>query len=372
MKSAFTLVTGLLGAATFILLAPRPARRGHALLTLIFAFALFEITLWWNYENSYRYPGLKPFSPAFPLFIGVVLLGHYRTLFGSVRGSRYFVPPSWVHWLPGLFFLLKNASWYLSFAGFHPSNWHQHPVFIHHGFDIGIYLILAQVWGYGLWIYFRYYPTLELDKPLFRRHQLSTGALMALGLVLLVFRQIYVQGWMQPSLHIFFETLMLMLMAVMLGSLPVRSEAFGHTLSETTFNRRKYQHSALNQEAAEQLAERIREVFETEQCYADPDLTLDSFAALMQTNRHYVSQAVNSVFGLSFSDWVGKRRVEEAISLFEKKSPKEMIIKEVGYRVGFSNKTSFTLAFKKWTGMTPSAYREKMTAQGLPSKVIRG
>jgi AraC-like DNA-binding protein len=131
----------------------------------------------------------------------------------------------------------------------------------------------------------------------------------------------------------------------------------GMTLREA-INPVKYRHSTLNQEHSAALFRRISGLMEQEMLYRDSDLSLDLLAKKLNEQRHHVSQAINEQAGKSFSEFVNEYRVAEAQQLLAAMKKREMNAIEVAYQVGFGTKNAFNLAFKKRTGMTPTAYRE--------------
>lgn len=92
--------------------------------------------------------------------------------------------------------------------------------------------------------------------------------------------------------------------------------------------------------------------------YIDSNLGSDlSLSALSQKyfyNSSYFSRAFKERFGVSLTEYIGKRRVETAIKLL---GETELTVEEIALKVGFSSKSSFYRAFTKMTGRSPSEYR---------------
>jgi len=110
------------------------------------------------------------------------------------------------------------------------------------------------------------------------------------------------------------------------------------------------------------VAKMISEVMDEEKLYLMPGLTLDDLAKKIGTNRGYVSGAINTVFGMSFCDYVNSLRVKHACKLLtvkegENDSRCSITITEVAEESGFSSDAAFFRNFKKFTGTTPEVYR---------------
>ena len=60
----------------------------------------------------------------------------------------------------------------------------------------------------------------------------------------------------------------------------------------------------------------------------------------------------------TFFDFVNQKRVIAAQQLIENKPSASLL--EIAFDSGFNNKTSFVNAFKKYAGMTPSAFRKQL------------
>jgi AraC-like DNA-binding protein len=61
----------------------------------------------------------------------------------------------------------------------------------------------------------------------------------------------------------------------------------------------------------------------------------------------------------TFYDLVNGYRVEEAKRLLLNPNNRSFTILSVGFEAGFNSKTTFNTVFKKFTGLTPTDFRER-------------
>ncbi|MFD2823385.1 helix-turn-helix domain-containing protein [Lacinutrix iliipiscaria] len=80
------------------------------------------------------------------------------------------------------------------------------------------------------------------------------------------------------------------------------------------------------------------------------------YANLQQLNSSYFSQVIKSKTGKSPSSWINERTTSYAKSLLKNTSKS---IKEITYKLGFSETAHFSNFFKKQTRFSPSTYRKK-------------
>lgn len=71
---------------------------------------------------------------------------------------------------------------------------------------------------------------------------------------------------------------------------------------------------------------------------------------------HVLSIIINQVHQYSFSDLINMRRVEHACELIQAGDARNLTLEALAESCGFRNRNSFTSAFKKHTGQTPSSY----------------
>ena len=104
--------------------------------------------------------------------------------------------------------------------------------------------------------------------------------------------------------------------------------------------------------------ERLERLMTVEKAYRQCDFSLDKAAALLQTNRTYLSQAVNERSG-SFSTYVNNYRLQEAIERLSDPDGDESL-KSISLSVGFTTPSTFYTLFRQKMGMSPSLFRQNV------------
>jgi AraC-like DNA-binding protein len=111
-----------------------------------------------------------------------------------------------------------------------------------------------------------------------------------------------------------------------------------------------------------EIISRIKTLMEREKIYQEPELTLQQLGDRVQIPSYQISQAINEGMKKNFYDLVNGYRVEEAKRLLLEPKSRNYTILSVGFEAGFNSKTTFNTVFKKFTGLTPTEYRDKQKA----------
>lgn len=90
--------------------------------------------------------------------------------------------------------------------------------------------------------------------------------------------------------------------------------------------------------------------------HLDQNLTLSQLAAAVPMNTNYFSELFKRETGKNYIDFVTEARIEWAARLLRETPAK---VSEVAKRVGYEDMKHFNRLFKRYTGETPSSYREK-------------
>ncbi len=92
--------------------------------------------------------------------------------------------------------------------------------------------------------------------------------------------------------------------------------------------------------------------------FKNPNCTIEFCAQELNTNRSYLSRAINQFYEQNFNSIINELRIKDARKLLRQKEAKKYTIEFIAQQVGFNNKVSFTSSFKKITGLTPAFYRD--------------
>jgi AraC family transcriptional regulator len=86
------------------------------------------------------------------------------------------------------------------------------------------------------------------------------------------------------------------------------------------------------------------------------DLTIADMAAIVHMSQFHFARAFKAATGTPPHRYLTQRRLERAKVLLE---VTRLSVAEVAYRVGFDNKSHFIAQFRKATGTTPKAFRDR-------------
>ena len=104
--------------------------------------------------------------------------------------------------------------------------------------------------------------------------------------------------------------------------------------------------------------------FEKNQLFLNKDITLNDLANQWNTNRTYLSQFINSYKEKSFIDYLNGLRIAYFLDkVYTDKKWSKYKIQAIADQLGFSSARSFSSAFMKSTGMSPSFYLQQVNLE---------
>ncbi len=122
---------------------------------------------------------------------------------------------------------------------------------------------------------------------------------------------------------------------------------------------RKYTVSSLSDEKGQALFSEFEKLMRTEKIYRRSDITVDKIADRLETNRTYLSRAINENSGMSFSQYINSCRIDEARHILSE-TDNDIQIKALAYELGFATPETFSATFKRSIGMLPTKFRKEM------------
>ena len=90
--------------------------------------------------------------------------------------------------------------------------------------------------------------------------------------------------------------------------------------------------------------------------YSEPDLSVNNLSASIGYSPNYLGNAFKREYGDSINDFINQCRVAAAEDLIRHTDRR---IYDIAFSVGFSDEHYFSRTFKKYTGKTPSEYRNE-------------
>lgn len=91
--------------------------------------------------------------------------------------------------------------------------------------------------------------------------------------------------------------------------------------------------------------------------HIDTKLTLNSVANYLSISPSYLSYLFKKECNRNFVDYINQLKIEKACNLLNKK---QYLIYEIAYMLGFDNAYYFTKIFRKYKGVTPKEYLQKI------------
>jgi len=101
-----------------------------------------------------------------------------------------------------------------------------------------------------------------------------------------------------------------------------------------------------------------------EESNLEKDSNVENIAAQLNMSSRTLRRKLTAE-GSRFQQLKDNARRDQAINFFENSS---LTIAEIGRRVGFTEPATFTRAFKLWTGVSPSTYRNYSSALEIPQE----
>jgi AraC-like DNA-binding protein len=139
------------------------------------------------------------------------------------------------------------------------------------------------------------------------------------------------------------------------------SDYFDKPGSFFAFPMMKYEKSSLSDESKEMILAKIRREMEDNSYFKNRLASLPGLAKQINETSHHVSQVINEKLNKNFFELLASYRVEHAKKLIHKDKNSKLTVEELADIVGYNSKSSFNIAFKKYTLKTPSEYRKSLT-----------
>lgn len=114
-------------------------------------------------------------------------------------------------------------------------------------------------------------------------------------------------------------------------------------------------------ENLEYIIQILDESLKSKKYYLDSELTLNQLSDKISIPSYKVSKAINEIAGKNFFEFINSYRIEEFKQLISDPQKQNYTIFALALDCGFNSKSSFNTFFKKYTGLTPSQFKNSVT-----------
>lgn len=128
-------------------------------------------------------------------------------------------------------------------------------------------------------------------------------------------------------------------------------------LAQTDTQRVKQENSEVKDVSIELIIELEKLIYD-KKIYEKQTLTIDKLAKKLNTNRTYLSEAINTHYKTNYSAWINEIRVDAARKLLASSEYDHYSIDGIAKMVGYASISAFNASFKKFTGLTPSQFKK--------------
>ena len=120
---------------------------------------------------------------------------------------------------------------------------------------------------------------------------------------------------------------------------------------------KKYENINLTSQIRTQHKQRIDRFVIQEKFYLRTDCSVKTVADKVKMPAYLISHVINTVYNQTFSEFVNSHRIIEAKRLLQLPEYQQYKISTIAYECGFNSLSAFNAAFKKYAGMTPTAWK---------------
>ena len=143
-------------------------------------------------------------------------------------------------------------------------------------------------------------------------------------------------------------------------SIQVFKESLFFKKSASPQKNSKYLKSSLTSEQKQEILKALQLEMKENEYFVSNMASLSDLSKKIAFPSHHVSQVINEQIGKSFFEWLAESRIEKAKQILKSTERENKTIEEVAEMVGYNSKSAFNKAFKKYTSVTPSQYKEML------------
>ena len=317
-----------------------------ALILIGFAAMLGRVVLVGIYENqSWFFTNLN--------FIFLISPAFYFYTKESSRATKNPLKFNYLHFLP---FLIINLGYILFYFSLKDSIYFKtyliNIIKVNDGFSI-IYFSIYLYLTYKIFRQNKYSYRIELYK-LLNKLTYIFFSFFIIWLIFILAELVY----FHYSMELIYYYPMMLLLAVILYYMSLQviiSDQFLFDIKAIT----KRKTFILEEADSKNLLNQLTLFMTEEKPFLDGDISLITLADLLDVNPKALSFVINEHIHKNFNNYINDWRIEEVKKRLNDKEYNHYKMIAIAFDCGFNSKSTFNLAFKKSTGLSPSEYKKR-------------
>ncbi len=317
-----------------------------ALILIGFAAILGRVVILGFYENhSWVFINLN--------FILLISPAFYFYAKESSRSTKTPLKINYLHYLP----LLIINSGYLLFHVFLKNSVHYRTYLINIiKVNDGFSIIYFSIYLYLTYKIIRAHKSTYADGlyPLLKKLTFIFIGFFVIWLVYILAELVYYNY----SMELIYYYPMMLILAVMLYYMSLKviiNDSFLFDIKEMT----KRKTFILEEKDSKNLLNTLTIFMNEKKPFLEGDISLITLASSIEVNPKALSYVINEHMHKNFNQYINDWRIEEVKKRLNDKKYSNLKMLTIAFDCGFNSKSTFNLAFKKATGLSPSEYRSK-------------
>ena len=252
-------------------------------------------------------------------------------------------------------FLLINIGYILTYLVFHNSANYQEYLLTLITIDEGVSIIY---FAFYLNLIFRHYK-INIESFIPNKHPWVKKLLITHSAFLLIWCVYVLAEWSYFDYNMEVTTYypLMIFLSIMLYYLSLQVFMNKEALFKTeAVPKRKIK--VLDPEESFNLINELNNLMTKEKLFLDGNLSLVSLASSLNVNPKTLSYVLNEHLHKNFNDYINGWRIEEVKLRLNNKAFSHLKMVSIAFDCGFNSKSTFNLAFKKATGLSPSGYKK--------------
>lgn len=126
--------------------------------------------------------------------------------------------------------------------------------------------------------------------------------------------------------------------------------------------KKEEENSRLPKDSSRILFDRLESMMKNDRIYRQKGISLEKAAEMLESNRTYLSKAINTFAQTSFNGYINTYRINDAIEMMSRPG-EDIPLKQMADILGYNSVSVFCRTFQRETGCPPGRYRKEIAAK---------